>query len=127
MQMGNSLSAIIAIVDDNAKAVVQSLGTCDCSCCYQKVTEGGLIRGRGFCYSRDYLARDNKNMAGRLGRNITKSDTHLITMDNVGRYLTCDYFFKESGHGPGRIIPWSWESSRESGLEEPAQHSGLGG
>ena len=96
MKVRNGFASVSSIVDHGSESIFrESLGSRDFTHLEHHMPERFLISRRCLRNSWNRTFRDEQEMGWRLRRDITEAKAEIVLIDNVGRNLTCDDFFKE--------------------------------
>lgn len=96
--MVDGLSAIFAGVDHGAIALCQPFGAGDLCGCPMKVADQGVVLVACMGNGRDVLARNDKDVYGRLRINVGEGVALFVLVDGFGRNTSIDDLAKETTH-----------------------------
>lgn len=99
MEMGDSLTSVFAIVNDDTEALFGvALLSGDVADPQKEMPEKLLIPGLGFRDADDGFLGDEEKVNGGLRSDVAKAEAEIVFINDVCRNLTSDDFF-EKGHG----------------------------
>lgn len=96
--MVDGLSAIFAGVDYGAIALCQPFGACYFGSCPVKMTDQSIVLLISVGNRRNMLARNNKDVYGRLRVDVGKGVALVVLVDGFGRNTSIDDLAKETTH-----------------------------
>ena len=94
MEMGDALSPMGAVVDDDAETLREITPVCDRSRYQKKVTENLLVVVMGFTETRNHLLGYDENMGGRLRVKIMYGYTVIVFKFYIGGYFAFNDLFE---------------------------------
>ena len=94
MQVWDALPRLLSDVRDHAVAVPELKFTGDALDCHHQVTDKRSIFFRQFCQRDDFLTRNDQHMCRRLGTDVTKGETVLVFVHDVGGNLAVEDAFE---------------------------------
>ena len=119
MKVGDGFSTIGAIIDDEAIAGFFELALAGNALGGdEEMSEEGMILGRNGAVAGVMFFRDEKNVNGGLGGEITEGEDVIILVKNIGRNLAVDDAFED---GFGHRASYQIVSSRREGLRVRAR------
>jgi hypothetical protein len=98
MDMIDGLSAIFAGVDYGAIALCQPFGAGYFGGCPMKMADQGVVLVAGVGDGCDVLARNDKDVYGRLRINVGEGVALFVLVDGFGRNTSIDDLAKETTH-----------------------------
>lgn len=119
MKVRDCFSTIGAIIDNKAIACFFELALAGNALgCDEEMSEEGMILGRNGAVAGVMFFRDEKDVDGGLGGEITEGEDVIILVEDIGRDLAVDDAFEDSfGHRASYQIV----SSRREGLRVRAR------
>ena len=94
--MRHGFAAITPVVDDESKSALRKIQLGRYRPCLEKqMSQERLIFMRRLPDSRDRLLGDDQDVHWRLRIDVPESEDQLVLIDDIGRNLTGDYFFKK--------------------------------
>ena len=119
MKVGDGFSTIGAIIDDEAIAGFVELALAGNALGGdEEMSEEGMILGRNGAVAGVMFFRDEKDVNGGLGGEITEGEDVIILVKNIGRNLAVDDAFED---GFGHRASYQIVSSRREGLRVRAR------
>ena len=119
MKVGDGFSTIGAIIDDEAIAGFFELALAGNALGGdEEMSEEGMILGRNGAVAGVMFFRDEKDVDGGLGGEITEGEDVIILVKNIGRNLAVDDAFED---GFGHRASYQIVSSRREGLRVRAR------
>ena len=119
MKVGDGFSTIGAIIDDEAIAGFFELALAGNALGGdEEMSEEGMILGRNGAVAGVMFFRDEKNVNGGLGGEITEGEDVIILVEDIGRDLAVDDAFED---GFGHWASYQIVSSRREGLRVRAR------
>ena len=119
MKVGDGFSTIGAIIDDEAIAGFFELALAGNALGGdEEMSEEGMILGRNGAVAGVMFFRDEKNVNGGLGGEITEGEDVIILVEDIGRNLAVDDAFED---GFGHRASYQIVSSRREGLRVRAR------
>ena len=119
MKVRDCFSTIGAIIDDKAIACFVELALAGNALGGdEEMSEEGMILGRNGAVAGVMLFRDEKNVNGGLGGEITEGEDVIILVKYIGRDLAVDDAFED---GFGHWASYQIVSSRREGLRVRAR------
>ena len=119
MKVRDCFSTIGAIIDDEAIACFVELAlTGNALGGDEEMSEEGMILGRNGAVAGVMFFRDEKNVNGGLGGEITEGEDVIILVEDIGRDLAVDDAFED---GFGHWASYQIVSSRREGLRVRAR------
>ena len=119
MKVRNCFSTIGAIIDDEAIACFFELALAGNALGGdEEMSEEGMILGRNGAVAGVMFFRDEKDVDGGLGGEITEGEDVIILVKNIGRNLAVDDAFED---GFGHRASYQIVSSRREGLRVRAR------
>ena len=117
--MGDCFSTIGAIIDDETIACFVELALAsDALGGDEEMSEEGMILGRNGAVAGVMFFRDEKDVDGGVGGEITEGEDVIILVKNIGRNLAVDDAFED---GFGHRASYQIVSSRREGLRVRAR------
>jgi len=105
--MIDGLAAVGAGVDDDAIAVVESLGAGNIGCYRDEMAEERAMSGIGFGEGNDVLAGRDENMHRGLRVDVSEGVTLVVLVDGLRRNASFDDLAEEAAHGEISLHGWS--------------------
>ena len=119
MKVGDGFSTIGAIIDDEAIACFFELALAGNALGGdEEMSEEGMILGGNGAVAGVMFFRDEKDVNGGLGGEITEGEDVIILVKNIGRNLAVDDAFED---GFGHRASYQIVSSRREGLRVRAR------
>ena len=119
MKVGDGFSTIGAIIDDEAIAGFFELALAGNALGGdEEMSEEGMILGRNGAVAGVMFFRDEKDVDGGLGGEITEGEDVIILVKNIGRNLAVDDALED---GFGHRASYQIVSSRREGLRVRAR------
>lgn len=119
MKVGDGFSTIGAIIDDEAIACFFELALAGNALGGdEEMSEEGMILGGNGAVAGVMFFRDEKDVDGGLGGEITEGEDVIILVKNIGRNLAVDDAFED---GFGHRASYQIVSSRREGLRVRAR------
>ena len=119
MKVGDGFSTIGAIIDDEAIAGFVELALAGNALGGdEEMSEEGMILGGNGAVAGVMFFRDEKDVDGGLGGEITEGEDVIILVKNIGRNLAVDDAFED---GFGHRASYQIVSSRREGLRVRAR------
>ena len=119
MKVGDGFSTIGAIIDDEAIAGFFELALAGNALGGdEEMSEEGMILGGNGAVAGVMFFRDEKDVNGGLGGEITEGEDVIILVKNIGRNLAVDDAFED---GFGHRASYQIVSSRREGLRVRAR------
>ena len=119
MKVGDGFSTIGAIIDDEAIAGFFELALAGNALGGdEEMSEEGMILGGNGAVAGVMFFRDQKDVDGGLGGEITEGEDVIILVKNIGRNLAVDDAFED---GFGHRASYQIVSSRREGLRVRAR------
>ena len=119
MKVGDGFSTIGAIIDDEAIACFFELALAGNALGGdEEMSEEGMILGRNGAVAGVMFFRDEKDVNGGLGGEITEGEDVIILVEDIGRDLAVDDAFED---GFGHWASYQIVSSRREGLRVRAR------
>ena len=119
MKVGDGFSTIGAIIDDEAIAGFFELALAGNALGGdEEMSEEGMILGGNGAVAGVMFFRDEKDVDGGLGGEITEGEDVIILVKNIGRNLAVDDAFED---GFGHRASYQIVSSRREGLRVRAR------
>ena len=119
MKVRNCFSTIGAIIDDEAIACFFELALAGNALGGdEEMSEEGMILGRNGAVAGVMFFRDEKDVDGGLGGEITEGEDVIVLVEDIGRDLAVDDAFED---GFGHRASYQIVSSRREGLRVRAR------